>query len=197
MKGRGRILTLAAFLAATLCAIPASAEPVGELIPRLIDDGGWLRPHYPGQKEEKPGSPRFGWLESSAAVLGSELHIAIIARDWSEAYSLTDGRALLFDRVRLIRSNRMAVTRVSMAGGTFLPYAEMSFGQWRADTDLVPWLKSDLEAAAQVAGGIEVRFAPRCAFAWDVEETKIYPAQDRNVPATRLFASFAALHVEF
>ena len=203
MKGRARLAALAAVCAATFCAPSARAEQASELVPRLIqkiEAAGWLRAHYPGQPDGKEQHSLFARTEQGAptsTLLGGQLHIAIVARDWSEAYSLTDGRSLIFDRVRLIRSNRMAVTRVSVAGGNLLPYAEMSFGQWRADTDLVPWLKSDMEAAAQIAAGVEVHFARRCAFAWDVEETKIYPDQDRNVPATRLFASFVALRAEF
>ncbi len=200
MKGRGFFVTLATVLATSLSAVSASAEPLNEIIPRLINDGGWLTAHYPGQPVDKEHPSLFTRHEPSAAptaFIGSELHIAVLARDWREAYSLTDGRALLFDRVRLIRSSRMAVTRVSMAGGKLLPYVEMSFGQWRADVDLVPWLKSDTEVAGQIALGFEMHIAPRCAFAWDVEETQIYVDQEKNVPATRLVASFAALRAEF
>jgi hypothetical protein len=199
MNGRGLLVALVTVLAASLSAASASAEPVGEVIPRLIEQGGWLKAHYPGQPVDKEHPSLFSRHESSmpSAFLGNELHVAIIARDWAEAYSLTDGRALLFDRVRLIRSSRMAVTRVSLAGGRLLPYVEMSFGQWRADVDLVPWLKNDMEDAGQVAMGFEMHLAPRCAFAWDIEETQIYVDQEKNVPATRLLASFAALRAEF
>jgi hypothetical protein len=200
MMGRGFLVTLATVLATSLSAVSASAEPVSEVIPRLIEEGGWLKAHYPGQPVDKEHPSLFDRHEPSmtpSAFLGSTLHIAIVARDWREAYSLTDGRALLFDRVRLIRSSRMAVTRVSLSGGRLLPYAEMSFGQWRADVDLVPWLKNDMEAAGQIALGFEMHLARRCKFAWDVEETQIYVDQEKNVPATRLVASFAALRAEF
>jgi len=188
MNGRGLLVALVTVLAASLSAASASAEPVGEVIPRLIEQGGWLKAHYPGQPVDKEHPSLFSRHESSmpSAFLGNELHVAIIARDWAEAYSLTDGRALLFDRVRLIRSSRMAVTRVSLAGGRLLPYV-----------DLVPWLKNDMEDAGQVAMGFEMHLAPRCAFAWDIEETQIYVDQEKNVPATRLLASFAALRAEF
>jgi hypothetical protein len=200
MKGRGFLVALATLFAASLSAAPAKAEPVNEIIPRLIDEGGWLKAHYPGQPVDKEHPSLFSRREPSiapTAFVGGELHIAIVARDWREAYSLTDGRALLFDRVRLIRSSRMAVTRVSLSGGRLLPYAEMSFGQWRADVDLVPWLKNDTEVAGQMALGFEMHLAPRCAVAWDIEETQIYVDQEKNVPATRLVASFAALRAEF
>jgi hypothetical protein len=177
----------------------AHAETIRELVPRLIEQGGWLRAHYPGEQATKDQPALFGRhevTEAPADVLGSDLHIAFVARDWREAYSLTDGHTLLFDRVRMIRSSRMAVTRVSWAGGRLLPYAEVSFGQWRADTELVPWLKSDAAAAGQLTAGLELRVASRCALAWDLEETQIYSDQ-QSVPATRLLASFAALRAEF
>ena len=193
---------VAAFIAAMACALPAQAEPLTKLIPRLIDEGGWLRAHYPGAVA--PGSPdRLPTLfhrdppTDPSDLLGSDVHLAMVARDWREAFNLTDGRSLLFDRIRMIRSSRMAVARVTMSGGRFLPYFEASFGQWRPDTDIVPWLRADLETASQVALGVQVHLASRCAFAWDVEETQIFFASAANVPATRLFASFAALRAEF
>jgi hypothetical protein len=193
------IAAVVAFAVAFGTSNVARAEALTELLPRLVREGGWLRAHYPGEPKQPARDVALLTTAESAAParsLGDELHVSIVARDWREAYSLTDGRPLLFDRVRLIRSSRMAVTRVSLAGGRFLPYAEASFGQWRADTELVPWLKSDAEMAGQVAAGFELHVAPRCAFAWDLEETQIYSGQ-QNVPATRLFASFAALRADF
>ena len=37
-----------------------------------------------------------------------------------------------------------------------LPYAEVSFGQWRPDTELVPWLRSDIETAGQLTNPARV-----------------------------------------
>jgi hypothetical protein len=202
---RARLRGVGAFLAATACCLPARAEPIEKIIPRLIDEGGWLRAHYPGQTGQtgNPSPDRVPTLfhrDSPADptdLLGSEAHVAVVARDWQQAFNLTDGRSLLFDRIRMIRSSRMAVARFTLSGGRFLPYAEASFGQWRPDTDVVPWLRADLETASQVALGVQVHLAPRCAFAWDIEETQIFFASASQVPATRLLASFAALRAEF
>jgi hypothetical protein len=167
-------------------------------VPRLVEQGGWLRAHYPGvESATKDRAALFSRQDLGATptdLLGTDLHVAIVARDWSGAYSL-DGRSLLLDRFRMIHSSRMEVTRVSWAGGKLLPYAELSIGQWRADTDLVPWLKSDAAAAGQIAAGFELHIAPRSALAWDLEETRIYSDQ-QSVPSTRLFASFVALRAE-
>jgi hypothetical protein len=190
-------------------ALSAHAEPITELVPRLIQEGGWLEAHYPGStggpanKERPPSDSRSASLIRSEPVtappefVGDELHVAIVARDWQAAYNLTDGRTFLFDRMRLIRSSRMAVTRFVLGGGRFVPYAEVSMGQWRPDSDLMPWIRSDvLQAATQVALGFQVHVASRCAFAWDVEQTQIFASLE-NVPATHVVASFAALRAEF
>jgi hypothetical protein len=206
---RGFFWTVCAFLGVTALALPAHAEPLQELIPRLIEQGGWLRAHYPGEPSgQAERGPRGSSLASSdrslfhhdppadpTAVLGFDPHVAIVARDWQQAFNLTDGRSLLFDRMRLIRSSRMAVARFILAGGKILPYIEGSFGQWRPDTDIVPWLRADLETASQVTFGIQAHLAPRCALAWDIEQTQIFFAS--NVPATHVVASFAAMRAEF
>jgi hypothetical protein len=194
---------VAAILAVAACVRPARAEPLEKLIPRLIDEGGWLRAHYPGEPA-KPGavSPdrvptlfHYDPPKDPTDVFGSEIHLSVVARDWQQAVNLTDGRSLLFDRMRLIRSSRMGVARVILGGGRFLPYAEASFGQWRPDTDIVPWLRGELETASQLAVGFQVHLAPRCAFAWDVEQTQIFFTS--NVPSTHVSASFLAMRAEF
>jgi hypothetical protein len=205
---RATCRVLVAVLAVMACSSAAHAEPLQKLIPRLIEEGGWLRAHYPsdgGARASNGASPdrlpslfhRDADRPDPTSVLGSDLHVAVVARDWHEAFNLTDGRSLLFDRIRMIRSSRMAVARFTVTGGRLLPYFEASFGQWRPDTDIVPWLRADLETASQVALGVQVHIAPRCAFAWDVEETQIFFASAAHVPATRLIASFAALRAEF
>jgi hypothetical protein len=191
------LAAVVAILGSVGSAGEARAEALSELVPRLVEQGGWLRAHYPGESTTRDGPALLASPEGVAPtdLLGTDLHVAIVARDWSGSYSLTDGRSLLLDRFRMIHSSRMEVTRVSWAGGKLLPYAELSLGQWRADTDLVPWLKSDAALAGQVAAGFELHVAPRCALAWDLEETRIYSDQ-RSVPSTRLFASFVALRAE-
>jgi hypothetical protein len=183
--------------------LPAHAEPLQELIPRLIEEGGWLRAHYPGEpggtggRGERTQSTLFHHdaPPDPTAVLGFDPHVAVVARDWQQAFNLTDGRSLLFDRIRMIRSSRMAVARFVLSGGRILPYIEGSFGQWRPDTDIVPWLRADLETASQFTFGIQAHLAPRCALAWDIEQTQIFFAS--NVPATHVVASFAAMRAEF
>jgi hypothetical protein len=199
---RASFSATATFLAVTACPLSVRAEPIQKLIPRLIEEGGWLRPHYPGEKgAANPDRPRTAFHPAPPAeptdLLGSQVHLDLVARDWHQAFNLTEGRSLLFDRIRMIRSSRMAVARVVVGGGRILPYAEVSFGQWRPDTDIVPWLRADLETASQLVLGAQVHIASRCAFAWDVEQTQIFFATAANVPSTRVTASFAALRAEF
>jgi len=192
---------VAAFvLMLSLSSTARAVEPLPELIPRLLVEGGWLTAHYPGAPgAEQPNREHrsfFKRIPEGGEFVGTNVRISVVARDWHAAYNLTDGRSLLFDRLRMIRSSRMAVARISADGGRFLPYAEVSFGQWRPDTELVPWLRSDIEAAGQVALGFEMRIAERCAFAWGVERTQIYGTV-ANVPATKIHASFAMMRAEF
>ena len=199
---RASINATAAFLAVIACPLPAQAEPIEKLIPRLIEEGGWLHAHYPGEKGgANPDRPPTLFHRAPPTdpteLLGSEVHLAFVARDWHQAINLTDGRSFLFDRIRMIRSTRMAVGRIVVGGGRLLPYAEISFGQWRPDTDIVPWLRAELETASQLALGVQIHLAARCAFAWDVEQTQIFFANAANIPTTRVTASFAALRAEF
>jgi hypothetical protein len=181
----------------------AHAESLPEMIPRLLQQGGWLRAHHPGLDQSSPERPadteRHEPASAPSAFLGDQLHFSFVARDWRAAFSLTDGRALVFDRVRLISSSRMAVQRIALAGGRLMPYAEVSFGYWRVDTDLMPYLHSQSELAAQVAAGIEFHIAPRAAFAWDVERTTMYrdPRDPSVLPFASIVASFAAVRAEF
>jgi hypothetical protein len=203
MRMTATLPAASAFLAVTAFAFAAHAEPIEKLIPRLIEEGGWLHSHYPGEKTRgsNPDRPPTLFHRDPPAdpteLLGSEVHLAVVARDWQQAFNLTDGRSLLFDRIRMIRSSRMAVVRIVASGGRLLPYAEASFGQWRPDTDIVPWLRADLETASQFALGVQIHIAARCAFAWDVEQTQIFFANAANIPTTRVTASFAALRAEF
>ena len=177
-----------------------AAERLLERIPRIIEEEGWLRAHYPGQPWQAPSSSQHVHEGQSTkplvGVLGGRLIFSLVARDWHEAFNLTDGRSLLFDRMRMIRSSRMAVVRVGLDGGRLLPYAVISAGQWRPDSDLVPWLRNDIEKAGQLAVGFEFRIAERCRMAWDVERTQIYGGV-ANLPTTKIYASFFAMHASF
>lgn len=173
----------------------ARAESLPRMIPRLIEESGWLKRQDPSKVPERPD------LRVDPVVphlwLGDALHLSVLARDWKEAYSITDGRSLVFDRIRMIRSSRMAVWRLSIVGGRFVPFAEVSAGQWRIDPELMPKLPRDTELAAQLAAGFEVTIAPRCAFAFDVEQTSIYRDARSSLPMVNVLGTFAALRSEF
>jgi len=200
---RAFLVAAAAIVGLAATASPARAESLLDKVPRLIERSGWFRAHVPGtpsgDKHEGPLTERHEPSASPDAFLGSSLTFSFVARDWRHSYSLTDGKALLFDRIRLISSSRMAVQRVSLAGGRLLPYAEVSFGQWRVDPELMPYIHTDNELAAQIAAGFEVHVAPRAAFAWDIERTSMYrdPRDPQNLPFVNVVASFAALRAEF
>jgi len=199
---RALLTGIASAIAISTAAAPAHAESLTEKIPQYIEQSGWLRAHYPGEPNARLEGKPAEHLEASTlprTFIGLTPHLSIVARDWREAYSITDGKPLLFDRVRLIRSSRMAVTRVTFQGGRFLPYAEVSFGQWRADPELMPYIHSEYEVAGQFAAGFEAYLAPRCAVAWDVERTTMYRDQTdpQNLPLQNITATFGALRAEF
>ncbi len=190
--------TTIAMMALTAAPTTARAESLPRLIPRLVS--GWLTRHDP-RLATPLGAGERAHLERGipADWLGSNFHVSIVARDWKEAYSLTDGHPLVFDRVRLVRSSRMAVTRLSLTDGRIVPFAELSLGQWRVDPDLMPVLPHDTELAGQVALGFELRIATRCAVAWDVERTKVHRDNrgPNQVPVSALMGTFIALRAEF
>ena len=190
--------TAIAMMALGAAPATARAESLPRLIPRLIEKGLLRKnPNY----QPPLGAAERAHLEQGvpAMWIGSTFHVSIVARDWQEAYSITDGHPLVFDRVRLIRSSRMAVTRLSLTEGRITPFAEISLGQWRVDPDLMPILPRATELAGQIAVGFELRLATRCAVAWDIERTSIYrdPRDVQQVPVSALLGTFAALRAEF
>jgi hypothetical protein len=195
----GRVIATAiVMIGIIVIARPARAESLPHLIPRLIEKSGVLKKHDPtAPSKETAEAPLPAALPD--AWLGATLHTTLVARDWREAYSLTDGHPLVFDRMRVVRSSRMAVTRFSAVGGRFVPFAEISAGQWRIDPDLMPKFQRDTELASQLAVGFELQIAPRCAIAWDMEHTAIYRGtrDTPNVPVGHIVASFAAMRAEF
>jgi hypothetical protein len=202
MSGRLRIRALLGVLSVALAAVastarPAHAESLPHLVPRLIEESGWLKRHDPSKPAERMKIRRDTSMPSQ--WLGNTFHVSLLARDWQEAYSITDGHPLIFDRMRMIRSSRMAVTRFSATGGRLIPFAEIAGGQWRFDPELMPQLPRDTELAAQLTLGFEARIASRCAFAWDVERTSIYRStrDAQSVPMANVYASFAGLRGEF
>lgn len=101
--------------------------------------------------------------------IGLSPHWSIIARDWRSSQLLV-GQASLIDLVRLSRSTRMAVMRLRLADGRFAPFAKIGFGQWRIDRDVLQ-LPNDVELASQFGTGFELRLAPRCVLAAELEHT--------------------------
>ena len=189
-------------VAAMSVSFSARADSLPQMLPRLIEQSGWLKAHHPGDVEAAAQAQAAEHHEPSAppsAFLGSTLHFSFVARDWRHAYSLTDGKPLVFDRVRVISSSRMAVQRVGLVGGRLMPYAEVSFGQWRVDPELMPYIHSDTEVAAQFAAGFELHIAPRAAFACDVERTSMYrdPRDPTVLPFANIYGAFAAVRAEF
>jgi hypothetical protein len=102
--------------------------------------------------------------------------LSVVARDWSGAQSLI-GHLALTDRLRLSRSSRMVISRLRIADGTVVPFAQAGVGQWRVDTDIMPVMPPDMEPAAQFGGGLEVRIDSHCAVGLEADYTILYRQQ--------------------
>ena len=111
--------------------------------------------------------------DASARWLGAAPRLALVARDWGVSQVLW-GHLAVTDQLRLSRSSRMVVTRLSLGGGRLTPFAHVGVGQWRTDTSVVPMLPSDMELAGQLGGGFELEIAPRTVIALEGDCTLLY-----------------------
>jgi hypothetical protein len=130
--------------------------------------------------------------------IGLSPHVSVVARDWRSTQLLV-GQASLTDLIRLMRSTRMVVTRVRFADGRLMPFAQVGFGQWRVDTDLMPSLPINTEVATQFGSGFELRLAPRCLLAVEVDYTVLYRDEHESQSASgpRLWGSSLAARALF
>lgn len=124
---------------------------------------------------------------------------SLVARDWTSAYRVTGDRLALVDALRLTSSTRMVLSRVRLTEGSRItPYAQVGLGQWRTDPYLLPLSPRYEEAAAQVAGGFEVRLKGTWQLAFESTMTMVYLAQrDSTMPSTQLWSTTIASRVEF
>lgn len=116
--------------------------------------------------------------------------LTLVARDWSGA-QLVSGRLALTDQIRLIRSSRMVLSRLRLGSGRLAPFAQVGVGQWRIDGDLLPGMPHDMETAAQLGAGFELKVRPRAVIAVEVDDTVLCPldGHPQIVPDTHLWAA--------
>ena len=130
--------------------------------------------------------------------LGASPHVSLVARDWSGAQLLM-GHLVLTDQLRLSRSCRMVLTRVRLVDGRFTPFLQAGIGQWRVDSDLMPFLPRDVELAGQAGGGFELAINPMAALALEADYTILYREQHEPpmVAEPRPWVAFVAARMRF
>jgi len=199
-----RSFVRAAALASGLAiCTPAEAEPL-----RLQVD--WVKTVLLGQQwlldgaamEKASGDGRVvaggGSSESPSGWIGLAPHVSVLGRDWGEAH-LFVGRLATTDVFRLSRSNRMVVTRVRFGDGVVVPFGQIGVGQWRVDTDMMPGWACDMEVAAQLGAGLELRVGRVYAIALEADFTALYRDQrePQNIPYQRFWGTTAAARMHF
>jgi hypothetical protein len=129
---------------------------------------------------------------------GVSPHLSLVARDWNGAQLLL-GHLTLTDQVRLSRSSRMVLTRVRIAEGRLMPFAQAGLGQWRVDTDWMPVLPHDVELAGQLGGGFELAVGQGARIALEADYTILYREQHepQMVSAPHLWGAFFAARIPF
>jgi len=162
----------------------------------VLNDGATFLPHTAHSRSTQRGegsawSPEPSWL-------GVTPHVSLVARDWSGAQLLV-GQLMLTDELRPSRSCRMIFARVRIADGRIAPFAQAGFGQWRVDTDWVPIIPADVEIAAQLGAGFDLRLDERASIALETDYTLLYREQHspEMVSGPHPWATFLAARATF
>jgi hypothetical protein len=164
--------------------------------------GDFLRggPLFPAQESWRPASLEQKPAPSSvdSPWLGSSAHVSLVARDWSGAQLLM-GHLMVTDELRLSRSCRMVLTRLRLVDGLFTPFLQAGMGQWRVDTDLMPFLPRDVELAGQAGAGFELALGSMAEIALEADYTILYREQHepQMVAEPRPWVAFVAARARF
>jgi len=125
-----------------------------------------------------------GATESAGPVplVGAEPRMSLVARDWSGSRGLV-GDLLATDELRPARTNRMVVSRLRLAEGRVVPFAQLGAGQWRVDPTVMPLLPREQELAAQGGFGFELMLSHATALAVEADWTLLLPTSSSDVIA--------------
>lgn len=163
-------------------------------------------------RTEEGQTPNLPWSErndrtsqlfmnaAGAAWVGVAPRVSLVARDWGEAYRLAGDRLSLVDEMRLSSSTRMVLSRVRLSSiSRVTPFAQIGIGQWRTDTNLLPFSPRTTEVAAQVGGGFEMRLAPQWQIACEVGTIQFIRdnREAGDIPAPRMWSATLASRVEW
>ena len=203
MRGYGRGFAVAFVFGGVMCAAPyARAEQAdsgrGLRVNwgRVFEAGAkWLH----GKGTEAAAAPLFKAPSLEASWFGKAPRLSVLARDWRGAQELAGGELFLTDLLRLSRSQRMLIGRVRLADGKLIPFAQIGLGQWRVDTDFLPILRPNTEAAGQIGGGFEYRVDATLAFAAETDFTVLYREshEPEQVVSPRMWGGWLAARWTF
>ena len=133
-------------------------------------------------------------------LVGLAPRMSLVARDWG-ASQLLVGNLTVTDHLRLTRSSRMVVSRVRLAEGRLVPFAQLGIGEWRVDRSLVPALPLNQQLAMQAGAGFELTVAPSVAIALEADWTLLWnddiTSQPQTISRPNLWGSLLAARARF
>lgn len=170
---------------------PRLAVDWGKLGDVLRQAAGVLLPHEQHDQHD---------VEHVERWVGLAPRMSLVARDWGGSQLLV-GNLTLTDQLRLTRSSRMVVTRVRLAEGRLVPFAQLGVGEWRVDRTLVPALPLNEQLAAQAGAGFELAVAPSVAVALEADWTLLcnddIAAPGQTIVVPYLWGSLLAARARF
>lgn len=147
-------------------------------------------------------SERFGQpltQNSGNAWFGVAPSVSFVARDWGQSYRLSGDRLSLVDAMRLSASTRMVLTRVRLSNTRVTPFAQLGLGQWRTDTNILPFTPRSIEIAAQIGGGVEAQISRNWQIACEAGGTLLIrdEREPDAIPATKMWSTMLASRIVF
>lgn len=136
------------------------------------------------------------------AWFGVAPSVTLVARDWGSAFRLAGDRLSVLDAMRLSQSTRMIMSRVrlsALGSSRFTPFAQLGFGEWRTDTNILPLYKRSTQIAAHVGGGFEMQLTRTWQTAVEVSGTAFIrdTREAEDLPATRMWSATLASRMQF
>jgi len=210
--GRSRFLVLAATMAAAITSSTAAHADTGRLTidwGRLLVDldtyarTGAERPSPAGHHQAAAAAERTNQLyvqNAGNAWFGVAPRVSFVARDWGGSYRIAGDRLSLVDAMRLSSSTRMVLTRVRFGdfGSTrIMPFAQVGFGQWRTDTNILPLSPRAVEVAGQVGGGVEINLGKSWQLACETSATLFIRDEREEIAQTNLWSTTLATRLEW
>ncbi|MDB4995051.1 MAG: hypothetical protein JWM74_2483 [Myxococcaceae bacterium] len=143
----------------------------------------------------RPAAPSpEGKVDDTSAGALPRLRASVIARDWGGSYAIV-GSDLPCDNIRLTRSSRMLVSRMSLGDWKITPWAHVAIGEWRYDPNLLPLMPHNQEYATQLSGGLAFELFMSTRLVWEADYTVLLRSSrdPEDLPAVHVIGTFAIL----